>query len=429
MINYLNLADVDNAVQRNQANDISIKNALFTQQNQERAQQDQMRVRDLVSQAGGDNKTAVNSLMKYGYYQEAGALDKQMGDRDKQRSDIDAKNFETSSKRLEVMGQGYGAISANPEQAPMIIQNWIDTGVVPPEQGQILLDKMPQDLEERRRGAQTLFRSTLEAKDQLSKFETRDAGGQVVTLAIDPVTGAIRTVGTIDKTQSPDNIATNERIEKEGALNRGVQIRGQNLTDERSRETNASGGVQKPLPATALKMQNEAMEKLTVARNINTDLASIETQIQSGKLQFGPISNLKNMGLNLAGMSTEGSRNFATFKSTLEKLRNDSLRLNTGVQTDGDAQRAWNELFQNINDTEFVKQRLGEIRKINERGADLQKLQVENIRSNYNAPQIDYSQYENQPSALGSSPQRQQIIPQGSAGGTVGRGFKILGKE
>ncbi|MFN7611063.1 MAG: hypothetical protein ACK5QX_09040, partial [bacterium] len=97
---------------------------------------------------------------------------------------------------------------------------------------------------------------------------------------------------------------------------------------------------------------------------------------------------------------TQESRNFSSFKSSLERLRNESLRLNAGVQTDGDAQRAWNELFQNITDTELVAQRLAEIKRINDRAVELQRLRVDSIRGNYGYPSIDTSGYSNQPAAL-----------------------------
>jgi hypothetical protein len=167
----------------------------------------------------------------------------------------------------------------------------------------------------------------------------------------------------------------------------------------------ASTNAAQALPASALRMQNEALDAIGVANSIKTDLAALDKQIQEGKLSFGPISNLISTGANLAGMSTENSRNFATFKSSLERLRNESLRLNTGVQTDGDAQRAWNELFQNITDTDLVRQRLQEIQRINERGAQLQQLKVDSVRLNYGLPPMDFSPYSQQPAAVGSRSQ------------------------
>ena len=175
----------------------------------------------------------------------------------------------------------------------------------------------------------------------------------------------------------------------------------------------AKAAVAKPLPPQALKMQNEGLDIIGTASSINADLGGIMKQIDDGKLDLGLTSNALNTAQNYLGMSDEKSRNFASFKSSMEQQRNASLRLNKGVQTDGDAQRAWNELFANINDTAQVKQRLGEIQRINERGADLQKLNVDNIRANYGAEPMDYSGYQNVPSALngGTAPSG---LPQGS---------------
>ena len=154
------------------------------------------------------------------------------------------------------------------------------------------------------------------------------------------------------------------------------------------------------LPTSALRMEQEGLDRLGIFNSVNSDLAALEKQIEDNQLSFGPVSNLVNQGLNLAGVSTQQSRNFATFKSTLERLRNESLRLNTGVQTDGDAQRAWNELFSNITDTNLVKQRLQEIQRINARGAELQRLRLDGIRLNYGLPPLDVTDFQNVTSAL-----------------------------
>jgi hypothetical protein len=154
----------------------------------------------------------------------------------------------------------------------------------------------------------------------------------------------------------------------------------------------------KPLPSTALKMQQDAIDMVNTSGSINADLAGFQKQIESGKLDLGPVSNLLNAGRNAVGQSSEQSRNLASFKANLERLRNESLRLNKGVQTDGDAQRAWNELIQNINDPQVVSQRLAEIQQINKRGIELQKLNVDNIRSNYGHDPYDFSATQQQPS-------------------------------
>lgn len=156
------------------------------------------------------------------------------------------------------------------------------------------------------------------------------------------------------------------------------------------------------LPTSALKLQQEELDAIGTASAIQSDLAAIKTQVDTGKLKLGPVQNLLSAGKNMAGMSDENSRNYGTFKSTLEKLRNDSLRLNKGVQTEGDAVRAWNELLANINDQKLVSKRLGEIQKINERAANMRKMQVDSIRSNFGLEPMETGQYESQPAVVGT---------------------------
>lgn len=162
----------------------------------------------------------------------------------------------------------------------------------------------------------------------------------------------------------------------------------------------APGGGGKPLPTQALKLQQNELDAIGTAASINADMGALEEQLSSGKLKLGLVSNLASQGLNFIGASTPETRNFASYQAMLEKLRNDSLRLNKGVQTEGDSVRAWNELIKNSNDADVVKQRLAEIKTINEKAINIRKANVDNLRRNYGAEAMDYSQYENQPAAL-----------------------------
>ncbi|CAB3955830.1 hypothetical protein LMG7053_04819 [Achromobacter ruhlandii] len=163
----------------------------------------------------------------------------------------------------------------------------------------------------------------------------------------------------------------------------------------------ANDPSRKPLPSAALKMQQEALEAMGLVGSINADLGAIQQQVREGKLDLGPMANKISEGRNWAGISSENSRAYASFMSTLEKLRNDSLRLNKGVQTEGDAQRAWNELLANVNDPKLVEQRLGEILAINQRAAELRGLANDSMRANFGHDPMDYSQYLKLPAAVG----------------------------
>jgi hypothetical protein len=173
------------------------------------------------------------------------------------------------------------------------------------------------------------------------------------------------------------------------------------------------GGVQ--LPAGVLKQQDEIIDRMATARAIQVDLAGFRERIESGRLDFGPVRNIVNQGRNLVGASNEESRNFASFRSSLEKLRNDSLRLNNGVQTEGDAQRAWAELFQSINDRELVLQRLREIEAINSRAAELQAFRLQTLRGNFGAEAIQQPQIAPLPGSGQPAPQAVPGLPSADA--------------
>jgi hypothetical protein len=155
----------------------------------------------------------------------------------------------------------------------------------------------------------------------------------------------------------------------------------------------------KPLPYQAIKAINEEVENIGISKGIQSDLQGFVTQLDTGTLKLGPMENLKNTALNKANQSTEASRNYGSFMSNLEKLRNDSLRLNKGIQTEGDAQRAWKELISNVTDQKFVRQRLKEIQTINDRAIKLRQQKINNITKNYNKDDYDFSDIEDLPSA------------------------------
>lgn len=167
------------------------------------------------------------------------------------------------------------------------------------------------------------------------------------------------------------------------------------------------------LPPQIQKDEDADLEAINTASNIKADLGSLSAQIQGGSLQLGPVSNVMAGARNWAGMSDENSRNLASFKSTLEKLRNDSLRLNKGVQTEGDAVRAWNELLSNTNDSGLVLQRLDEIQRINDRAANMRQSLIENRRRSYGSQVPDTQPFENVPPAVGANKPQPAALPSG----------------
>jgi len=155
-----------------------------------------------------------------------------------------------------------------------------------------------------------------------------------------------------------------------------------------------------PLPVPALKLVQEYRDEMATSSSISSDLKSIVGQLKSGQLDLGPINNAINeIKLSTNSKDAEAS-NYGTFKATLEKIRNDSLRLNKGVQTEGDSVRAFNEIAKNLNNKDFILKRLGEIQKINERGAKLKAKLLGEVYQNYGKPIPDMKDFLTQPSVI-----------------------------
>ena len=176
----------------------------------------------------------------------------------------------------------------------------------------------------------------------------------------------------------------------------------------------ASRAGDRPPSQAFLRLEGDDLKDVQLAGSIASDLDSYAKKIDTGKMTLGLAANLgSRAGLTL-GMANQNAREIGSFRATLAKLRNDTLRLNKGTQTEGDAVRAFDELFQNINDQGFVRKRLDEINQINRR-AQAQRITAINDRrelSGYDP--IDESKYLIQPSAY-ESPAAQNT---GGAGGT-----------
>ncbi|MDR7192705.1 hypothetical protein [Luteimonas terrae] len=166
----------------------------------------------------------------------------------------------------------------------------------------------------------------------------------------------------------------------------------------------------KPLPPSILRMRRESREALSVAEGLGSDIAGIAGKLRRGEIKLGPLNNLTYRGLNAAGASSSESRAFQSMVSTFEKMRNDSLRLNNGVQTEGDAQRAWAELLGNLNDNENVIEQLSRIQDINQRAIQVHMENMDEIDAEYGAQ---------------GAPGRQQ----GPAQGSVEDGYRFRGGD
>jgi hypothetical protein len=160
---------------------------------------------------------------------------KAQADQAKASAETTAKQIEAAHKKVDLTGQAFGYVRQFPtaDNAKNAIQWLGDQGVYTPEQVaqyHAKIDAAPDKVSDM---ANQAYAAALGVKEQLSKIETRDTGGQVQTIATNPLTEKTTTLSTIDKTQSPDNKATNDRVAAEGRASRATQIQVQKMIGER----------------------------------------------------------------------------------------------------------------------------------------------------------------------------------------------------
>lgn len=151
------------------------------------------------------------------------------------------------------------------------------------------------------------------------------------------------------------------------------------------------------VPAAAITVLDNHQTALQTASAMNTKMGNIKQQLKSGELDLGPVKNVFARGQNAIGLSSGASQAYASLRADLEKVRNDSLRLNKGVQTEGDAQRAWKELLSNLNDPKVVLRRLEEIEGYNRQAEAFHKDSIVQLREDVGLPPIDPNKFNAKP--------------------------------
>lgn len=134
----------------------------------------------------------------------------------------------------------------------------------------------------------------------------------------------------------------------------------------------------KVLPAGLQKVENEYEDAINAhVNNVNSIRPVIDNLTpnpETGKapLELGPLKNAYNSSRNLFGRSTPESLRYQELEESKTRFVNESLRLNKGVQTEGDAQRAAKELEAAWakNDTEASRKAFERLEEVNVRAAN-----------------------------------------------------------
>lgn len=239
---------------------------------------------------------------------------KSQSDFAKANAETQASMITTAHKHIDLAGQVFGYVRQNPtvENALAGINHLVQTGVYTPEQGAMYSDKVRQNPGGVKDMADQAFAAALSTKEQLPKIETRDTGGSVQTISTSPLTGEVKTLNQLAKTQTPDSVASNARMEREGRLNRQNQLAVQDRMTARQEDRLSAPGVEPSLTPATLKRMAE-ME-------LGGD-KSARTGLGKGAQGAANLTALQNMITDLGAERGISARDITAASAGLEGLR------------------------------------------------------------------------------------------------------------
>jgi hypothetical protein len=177
------------------------------------------------------------------------------------------------------------------------------------------------------------------------------------------------------------------------AMNRQFQMQMMQMRQEMKAQQEANK-PEKPMPASLQKAEDADFEIIDGAEGVIADIAPIIQNLTpdpvTGKapLDLSRFANLKLQTKAYFGSRDPEVQGYQQLERNLTRFVNESLRLNKGVQTEGDAQRAANEVQAAFskNNTESMRKALEELKKINERAAENKRKQIDRRRKSQNQP-------------------------------------------
>jgi hypothetical protein len=155
--------------------------------------------------------------------------------------------------------------------------------------------------------------------------------------------------------------------------------------------------IGKTLPATLIKSEDEDFTALSNLGGVETDIDFFIDAVREGNLEVGYGEDIQaafgNLGIMRQYMDAESKEklaNYNAFERWKQTYVNESLRLNKGPQTEGDAQRAMKEL-EAAKTPEDVLRVLQDLKKTNAREVKFRKEQINRRRSTADVDPYDFS--------------------------------------
>lgn len=243
--NNINLAQIYGAADEAKARQLQnqvIQNQFARQQKQD-SEDDAVKGAYSFDAAGKLDETATGSnlarVSPQKYYEFQTAISKRDQDAAKMKREDNTAKLSDASSILKLQGESAKNILADPT-LKTALYNVQQFGQLTGQDVTGELDIVNQIGENPDGLRKYAAGHALTAEQMLPKTQMQDTGGASNVLSIDPLTSKPTVTASTNKTATPDAVMSNNRAMYEGALNRNLTMRGQNMTDARSREKNAN---------------------------------------------------------------------------------------------------------------------------------------------------------------------------------------------
>lgn len=210
----------------------------------QRQRQETMTLNELYRSTGGDSVKIREGLASGGLGSRIPAFDEQQAKLGKVQSEGESAKLRVAKERIDLMAGELSALLARPDLSPQHVidslTGLVQRGIIPPEQGAQIARSIPNDPNALRAMLKQSGLQAMEASRRMEmltpKIDYKQTGKALVPVDTNAFTNP--TPQTLRMTTTPGEDMSDARMRAEGAANRGVSIRGQNLTDARARDTN-----------------------------------------------------------------------------------------------------------------------------------------------------------------------------------------------
>lgn len=270
------------------------------------------------------------------------------------QSQIDERKAKMFREKLGIFGSALAPLAQNPSRQAVegtlaaLKAQGIDAPPIPLPADDALL---PQWV----RQAAAMTEQGLKALESFApKVAMTDMGGMIQPTNTNPLAGPIGPLagaGPMSKTATPDALLTDTRTREEGDKNRGVQIRGQNMTDARARETLAKADK-------LTEDQGKATGWLVQANNAYENmLAAVKADPSAAKPGFNDVlAAIPSLGFTEGLANTMRGETRQKFIQSASSLSEALLRAATGAGVNKEeAEQKIRELTPRIGDSDAVR--------------------------------------------------------------------------